>query len=109
MAENIYNNGGLVSSGGKSTQAAGASNSILKYPPEIVGDLERPCVLFTAHERFFGGGVKQHHIWFPAPGGIAFADNAAYGSTDLGNSGAAAMKVLDGKQGLNSIAGQLNL
>ena len=56
----------------------------LIYPPEMRGDLTRPCVEFTAHQREQNGQVNRHHIWFPAPANIAINDGAEYGQADLG-------------------------
>ena len=108
MGENIYSKGnGLVSSDGKTTKAAASSSAGLIYPPEMRGDVERPCIMFTAHDRHFGGGVTQHHIWFPAPSGISMQDSASYGSVDIGASGAALMNTISGKGGLGGIASQI--
>lgn len=76
----------------------------LIYPPEMRGDVTRPCMLFTAHERKLSGLIQPHRIWFPAPANIAFDDGADYGPTNLDFAAAAAVNKLTGQKSFGDIA-----
>lgn len=78
----------------------------LIYPPEMRGDLTRPCMVFTAHERTLSGIVNRHQIWFPAPSNIAFDDGAEYGTTDLGAT-ALGIDAISGSSGAGDILSQI--
>jgi len=69
------------------------------------GDVTRPCMIFTAHERKLSGQVERHNIWFPAPANIAFDDGAEYGQADLGMM-AGAVDAVSGT-GVGEILGQI--
>tara|TARA_R110002153_G_scaffold273627_1_gene445015 strand:+ start:503 stop:1477 length:975 start_codon:yes stop_codon:yes gene_type:complete len=78
--------------------------SPLIYPPDMRGDSSRPCIVFCAHERALSGITNQHRIWFPAPGSLAFGDNADYAQTALGIGGTAAAgaaNLVSGDSGAN--------
>ncbi len=95
----------LVQQGIKSV-SRNKSVAPLIYPPEMKGDLSRPCMVFTAHERMLSGKVQRHPIWFPAASAIAFADVAEYGQSDLGAK-AGAVDVVAGNSGAGDILGQI--
>jgi hypothetical protein len=73
----------IVQSGTSAPDQTISSIAPLIYPPEMRGDVTRPCMVFTAHERKLNGQVQAHRIWFPAPANIAFDDGADYGPTNL--------------------------
>ncbi len=96
----------LVQEGEKPSEPGVVDMAPLIYPPEMRGDLTRPCMVFTAHERVLNGTVHRHHIWFPAPANIAFDDGAEYGTADLGLM-AGAVDAVSGSAGVGDILGQI--
>ena len=91
---------------GVAQQPSGITAAPLIYPPEMRGDLTRPCMVFTAHERKLSGQVERHHIWFPAPANIAFDDSGEYGEADLGMM-AGAVDAVSGSAAVGDILGQI--
>ena len=79
----------------------------LIYPPEMRGDVTRPCMLFTAHERKLSGLVQRHRIWFPAPANIAFDDGADYGPTNLDFAATAAASKFTGQKSFGDLAKEI--
>ena len=96
----------VVQEGSQAEPTTVSSVAPLIYPPEMRGDLTRPCMVFTAHERKLSGEVHRHPIWFPSPGNISFDDSGEYGQSDIGLL-AAGLDAVSGSAGVGNILGQI--
>ena len=96
----------LVQEGARATLGPSSDPAPLIYPPEMKGDLTRPCMKFTANGRKLSGVVERHHIWFPAPSAIQFGDSGDYGQADLGLM-ASAVDAVSGSAAVGDILGQI--
>ena len=79
----------------------------LVFPDEIRSQNDRPCVQFVAYNRN-DGVATRHHIFLPAPAGLAFTDGANFEEQDLGaKAQAASLAMGQGSIG-TSLGGSIN-
>ena len=85
----------LFGGSGGTYQNATMDQGALVYPLDLRSASDRPVVRFTAFERKNKqGGATHHHIYFPAPPGIAFSETANYNTINLGALGGAAQSAI---------------
>jgi hypothetical protein len=64
---------------------------LLTYPLELISDIDRPVIRFTAYER----DKPPNFVFFPCPGSISFNEGASYNIVNLGTLGVLGTKALD--------------
>jgi len=79
----------------------------LVFPDEIRSQTDRPCIQFTAYNRN-DGVATRHHIFLPAPAGLAFSDGAQFDAETLGAKAQAASIAMGQGSNGTSLGGSIN-